>query len=107
MLSDFVNKADTVALSTPFHDNYLKVADFEKVNFWMQAGSPSLITTDASVLSSGDSANDGYITTATVYSTSIIGILFDDEYRNRMMWDCGDGIAFDVNNILGVLRAII
>lgn len=35
------------------------------------------------------------------------GILFDDEYRNRVMWDRGDGIAFDVNNIINVLKAII
>lgn len=35
------------------------------------------------------------------------GILFDDEYRNRVMWDKGDGIAFDVDNIIEVLRAII
>ena len=35
------------------------------------------------------------------------GILFDDEYRNRVMWDRGEGIAFDVNDIINVLRAIV
>lgn len=32
------------------------------------------------------------------------GILFDDEERNRKEWDLGDGIAFDVNNILEILK---
>lgn len=36
-------------------------------------------------------------------STLGTGILFDDEERNRNMWGVG---AYDVDNILGVLKAI-
>lgn len=36
-------------------------------------------------------------------STLGTGILFDDEERNRNMWGAG---AYDVDNILGVLKAI-
>lgn len=32
------------------------------------------------------------------------GILFDDEERNRKEWSLGDGLAFDVNNILNILK---
>ena len=79
ILSDFVNTAESVAISTTFHDDYLKKADYEKVNFWMWADNPKRIATDAGVLSSGDSATDAYITTATIETTAVIGILFDDE----------------------------
>ena len=79
MLSDFVNKAEAVSVSTTFHDDYLKVADFEKVNFWMFPANPALIQTDASALSPGDANNDGYITTVTFNGNTVIGVLFDDE----------------------------
>lgn len=35
------------------------------------------------------------------------GILFDDEERNRKDWALGDGLAFDVDNILAILKAMI
>lgn len=79
MLSDFVNAAETVAESTTFHDQYLKVADYEKVNFWMFANSPKTITTDAAVLAAGNASTDAAITTASVDTSVVLGILFDDE----------------------------
>lgn len=35
------------------------------------------------------------------------GILFDDEIENRKEWALGDGLAFDVDNILTILKAMI
>lgn len=36
-----------------------------------------------------------------------VGILFDDEKRNRMEWAShGGGLAFDVNNILEILKGM-
>ena len=35
------------------------------------------------------------------------GILFDDEIGNRKEWALGDGLAFDVDNILTILKAMI
>ena len=32
------------------------------------------------------------------------GILFDDELNNRREWGLGDGLAFDVDNILNILK---
>lgn len=34
------------------------------------------------------------------------GILFDDEERNRKEWALGDGMAFDVDNIIEILKAL-
>ena len=79
MYSDFMNKAESVAVSNTFHDDYLKIVYYEKVNFWMWASNPKRIATDCSVLSSGDSGNDAYITTATIDTSIVLGILFDDE----------------------------
>ena len=33
-------------------------------------------------------------------------ILFDDEEKNRVEWENNGGIAYNVNNILGVLKAL-
>ena len=35
------------------------------------------------------------------------GILFDDEINNRKEWDKGNGLGFDVDNIIEVLKGII
>ena len=35
------------------------------------------------------------------------GILFDDEIGNRKEWALGDGLAFDVDNILAILKAML
>lgn len=35
------------------------------------------------------------------------GVLFDDEERNRKEWGLGDGMAFDVDNIINILRAMV
>ena len=36
------------------------------------------------------------------------GVLFDDEERNRKEWSCknSENLAFDVNNILDILKAV-
>ena len=35
------------------------------------------------------------------------GVLFDDEERNRKEWAIGDGMAFNVNNIIEILKAMV
>lgn len=35
------------------------------------------------------------------------GVLFDDEERNRKEWAVGDGMAFDVDNIIEILKAMV
>ena len=79
MLGDFMNNAEAVAVSTTFHDDYLKKADFEKVNFWQSAADPKLIDSTVNYLSAGSAKADSAITTAEFKKGTVIGILFDDE----------------------------
>lgn len=79
ILSDFVNKAESVVVSNTFHTEYLQRADFEKVNFWQFPGNPGNITTTASYLADGDASNDAAITSGAFSSDIVLGILFDDE----------------------------
>ena len=79
MFADFANNAEAVALSTTFHDDYLKKADYEKVTFWQNPATPQAIATTVSYLSAGSANADSAITTAAVSNSTVIGILFDDE----------------------------
>lgn len=79
MFADFMNNAEAVAVSTTFHDDYLKKADFEKVTFWQNPATPQAISTTVSYLSVGSANADGALATATVTNSTVIGILFDDE----------------------------
>ena len=44
-----------------------------------------------------------YGTPKELYCDSVLDILFDDEEKNRKNWN---GIAFDVNDILGILKTL-
>lgn len=79
MYADFMNNAESVAVSTTFHDDYLKKMDFEKVTFWQNASTPKAIATTVSYLTAGTSSADSVIDTAAVSNNTVIGILFDDE----------------------------
>lgn len=79
MFADFMNNAEAVAVSTTFHDDYLKKADFEKVTFWQNPATPQAIATTVNYLSAGSASTDSAITTAAVNNSTVIGILFDDE----------------------------
>jgi len=79
MISDFINKADAMALADTFHDGYLKDVDFERINFWQRIAAPMAISTTASILTAGSSTVDSALNTLTVSETAIVGILFDDE----------------------------
>lgn len=79
MFADFMNNAESVALSTTFHDDYLKKADFEKVTFWQNPATPRTISTTVSYLTTGSASADGALATAAISNSTVIGILFDDE----------------------------
>ena len=79
MFADFMNNAEAVAVSTTFHDDYLKKADFEKVTFWQNPATPQAISTTVSYLTAGSANADGALATAAVSNSTVIGILFDDE----------------------------
>lgn len=67
---------DSMVLANAFHDNYLKYADFERVNFWQSIDDRQTINVKASYLGA-----DGLIKTqeSAVKVENIFGIIFDDE----------------------------
>lgn len=79
MYAPFMNNAEAVAISTTFHDDYLKKMDYEKVTFWQNASTPQAIATTVNYLTPGTSSADSVIDTADISNSTVIGILFDDE----------------------------
>lgn len=89
MLSDFMNLSETAALSNTFHDNYLKVMDYEEVTFWQTINDPYKINIKGIHYGykSGTQANpvtntlsDLYdFTFATSDDMKVVGVLFDRE----------------------------
>lgn len=67
---------DSMVLANTFHDNYLKYADFERVNFWQSIDDRQTINVKASYLGA-----DGLIKTqeSAAKVENIFGIIFDDE----------------------------
>ena len=63
-------------LADAFHDNYIKLADAEVVNFWQSIETPDTINVKATYL-----ADDGTLTTMAEATTTanIFGVIFDEE----------------------------
>lgn len=82
MLSDFVNKSETMALSNTFHDEYLKnIGDYETVPFWQSSSMTKTIDLECNVLnksSDGENATT-QISKKVVTSDSVVGVMFDDD----------------------------
>ena len=75
LYTDLVNKINSEVYSTVFNPDFLKLVDFERVNFWQSALNPSQIQNKPVMLN-----KDG--TLKTVDATSIenvFGVLFDEE----------------------------
>lgn len=68
--------AEMMALADIYHDNYLRLADNETVNFWQNIDKPDAISITPSYL-----AADGTIATATanVQKSNVFGVIFDRE----------------------------
>lgn len=76
LYSEELNTIDSTVMSSIFNDQYLKMADHEKVGFWQSINSPdsidiapSYMTTDGTIKS-----EDTPATTANIF-----GVLFDEE----------------------------
>lgn len=89
MMADFMNLSETAALSNTFHDDYLKVMDYEPVTFWQTLQDPYKINikgvhygyksgTHGSPVT--NTLSDLYdFTFATSDDLKVIGVLFDDD----------------------------
>lgn len=64
-------------LADTFHDNYLKLADAEVVNFWQSIDTPDRVNVKSTYLV----AADGTLATtvAAVETTDVFGVIFDEE----------------------------
>lgn len=76
LYTDLVNKIKSEVYSTVFNPDFLKLVDFERVNFWQSALNPSTISTKPSVLK-----KDGTVVLAGTSTniSNVFGVLFDEE----------------------------
>lgn len=76
LYTDLVNKINSEVYSTVFNPDFLKLVDFERVNFWQSPLSPSEIKNKSIMLK-----KDGTLTAASkpVEIRNVFGVLFDEE----------------------------
>ena len=76
LYTDLVNKINSEVYSTVFNPDFLKLVDFERVNFWQSALDPSSIKNKPVVLK-----EDGTLSSASnaVEINNVFGVLFDEE----------------------------
>ena len=74
LLSDFMNKINSMVLPSQFHDTYLTLSDHEGVAYWQSIDAPDEIQVTASYLD----PTTGTVMTGTAQTmTDVIGVLFD------------------------------
>lgn len=75
LYTDLVNKINSEVYSTVFNPDFLKLVDFERVNFWQSALNPSQIQNKPVMLN-----KDGTLNTAGITNIeNVFGVLFDEE----------------------------
>lgn len=75
LYTDLVNKINSEVYSTVFNPDFLKVVDFEKVNYWQAALSPSSINVKRTMLQ-----KDGTLSVEGVSKIdNVFGVLFDED----------------------------
>ena len=75
LYTDLVNKIDSEVYSTVFNPDFLKLVDFEKVNFWQSALNPSEISSKPVMLNKDGTLNNQGVTSIK----NVFGVLFDEE----------------------------
>lgn len=76
LYTDFVNKINSEVYSSVFNPDFLKLVDFERVNYWQSVLDPSSIKNKPVVLSPDGTI---YNTTQTREFSNLVGVLFDEE----------------------------
>ena len=75
LYTDLVNKINSEVYSSVFNPDFLKLVDFETVNYWQSSLSPTSVNVKATVLK-----NDGSLIVAeNVQLFKVLGVLFDEE----------------------------
>ena len=76
LYTDLVNKINSEVYSTVFNPDFLKLVDFERVNFWQSALDPSSINNKPVVLKKDGTLSSGV---EVVSISNVFGVLFDEE----------------------------
>ena len=76
LYSEELNNIDATVMSSIFNDQYLKMADHEKVGFWQSIDSPDGINVKASYM---DTTGNVISDTEGTATSNIFGVLFDEE----------------------------
>lgn len=75
LYTDLVNKINSEVYSSVFNPDFLKLVDFETVNYWQSSLSPTTVNVKPTVLK-----NDGSLIVAeNVQLFKVLGVLFDEE----------------------------
>lgn len=76
LYTDLVNKINSEVYSTVFNPDFLKLVDFERVNFWQSALDPSSINNKPVMLKKDGTLSSG---AEVVTISNVFGVLFDEE----------------------------
>ena len=82
MVSSFWNDAEAMVLPAIFNDQYLKLDNFEKVDYWQNINEPFKISITPAIPDTSDPTQQ--ITGTAVALDTVLGCLFD---RDAMMVD--------------------
>lgn len=73
MTSKYLDAMDDMVLADTYHDNFLRYADVEAVNFWQSIATPDTVSVTPVYIN-----NSGVVTTGTAQVvTPVVGIMFD------------------------------
>lgn len=75
LYTDLVNKINSEVYSSVFNPDFLKLVDFERVNFWQSALNPSQIKSKPVMLNKDGTLN----TVGNASIENVFGVLFDEE----------------------------
>lgn len=75
LYTDLVNKINSEVYSSVFNPDFLKLVDFERVNFWQSALNPSQIQNKPVMLNKDGTLN----TVGATNIENVFGVLFDEE----------------------------
>lgn len=82
MISKFWNNAEALVLPQIFNDQYLKIENFEKVDYWQNINDPTAISVTPAIPDTSDPS--AQISGSAVSLSTVLGCLFD---RDAMMVD--------------------
>lgn len=74
LYTPFFEKAKTMVYSDIFHDAYVKIENYEEVNYWQ-----SIADTQSINVTAAYTDNTGAVTTKNVVNDNVLGIVFDRE----------------------------